>query len=919
MCYNPAMQATLPEGWTQAEYAWLSALGQARDPARLLDQHRDWQRAAWVQAKLDALQGLTPDAMQRLTPAVQGLIRLADRLGALELRCYARERRLDFALALYDLRGVSPVMRELAGLLPRASSVRQVNGWRVLAGLYRVLGELAQAQQAAQRAYTAAQGLGNDALIGQCEYMLALLAHTAGDTDSALRWVQRARANAQRANQLRGVAECYTFEGVVRRARGEYDQALAAYRAGIQASEQADFPLGVARCIANTGLVYWTMGLYEDARLHYREAMTRFQQLGAEWDVATCTLNTAILLQHDGDYEGALELYAQAQRRYEALGDTEGVAYCLLNRAAVYDDMRQHARAAQTAHQAATLFDRLQIPLQAVQARQLKANALLQVDQPRNARLTLDAAQRLLETLPNPTLAVHQAYLLGEAHGKLGAFRAARRQFEACLRLIRETPALRDAPPEEVGVYLSQFREIVASIAGYYGRAGDWRAAFDACQQGKGNALRLAWNAPLSLPELTRAERGRLDALRQRYETALSRQSRARTPAEIRQRRRETERALLEWRAYQRTLAARYPRLNWQQPEPLRPEQLPLDEQTLLIEYAVAPDWLTIVWARRQGGRTQLGGRVVRIPAETLRAEIQALLEAVESGASLATVQARARVLFERLIRPLEAQLQGVRRIMVCPDGDLHSAPWAVLCDSRGRYLLERTAIASCPSASAWAAAERLARPKQPPRRMLVAAVSEFRGAGGDTRARLSPLPGALREANAVQRVWGSPVQALRNQQATRAGLTRALTQADVLHLATHATPNLRMPMLSAIALWGESEPQWLYAHEVLQQRLRARLTTLSACQTAVGATTADGALGLHWAFLAAGCPTVLATLWRLPDAVAPVWSERFYARYKAGASALTAMREACLAVRRTPQFQHPRYWGAWQCFGATR
>jgi CHAT domain-containing protein len=912
------MQANLPDGWTQAEYEWLTALGQARDPAPLWSQHRDWQRAAWAQAKLDALQGLTPDAMQRLTPAVQGLIRLADRLGALELRCYARERLLDFALALYDLRTVSPVMRELAALLPRASSVRQVGGWRTLAGLYRIQGELAQARQAAQRAHTAAQQLGDPTLIGQCEYTLAILAHTSGDLDAALRWVQRARASAQRANQPRGVAECYTFEGVVRRARGEYDQALAAYRAGIQASEQAQYPLGVARCIANTGLVYWTMGLYEDARLHYREAMTRFQQLGADWDVATCTLNTAILLQNEGDHEGALELYAQAQRCYEALGDTEGVAYCLLNRAAVDDDMRQHARAAQTAHKAATLFDRLQIPLQAVQARQLKANALLQVDQPRSARLTLDAAQRLLETLSNPTVAVNQAYLLGEAHGKLGEFRAARRQFEACLRLIRETPALRDAPPEEVGVYLSQFREIVASIAGYYGRAGDWRAAFDACQQGKGNALRLAWNAPLSLPELTRAERQRLDALRQRYETALSRQSRARTPAEIRQRRRETERALLAWRAYQRTLAARYPRLNWRQPEPLRPEQLPLDEQTLLVEYAVAPDWLTIVWARRQGGRTRLGGHVVRVPMETLRAEIQALLEAVESEASLPTVQARARALYERLIRPLEAQLQGVRRVMVCPDGDLHSAPWAILCDSCGRYLLERVAIASCPSASAWASAERLARPKPPPRRMLVAAVSEFRGAGGDTRARLSPLPGALREANAVQRVWGSPVQALRNQQATRAGLTRALTQADVLHLATHATPNLRMPMLSAIALWGESEPQWLYAHEVLQQRLRARLATLSACQTAVGANTADGAMGLHWAFLAAGCPTVLATLWRLPDAVAPVWSEQFYTRYRAGEPALIAMRAACLAVRRTPQFQHPRYWGAWQCFGAT-
>jgi len=48
------------------------------------------------------------------------------------------------------------------------------------------------------------------------------------------------------------------------------------------------------------------------------------------------------------------------------------------------------------------------------------------------------------------------------------------------------------------------------------------------------------------------------------------------------------------------------------------------------------------------------------------------------------------------------------------------------------------------------------------------------------------------------------------------------------------------------------------------------------------------------------------------------VWSEQFYTRYRAGEPALIAMRAACLAVRRTPQFQHPRYWGAWQCFGAT-
>ncbi len=912
------MQATLPAGWTQAEYEWLRALGQARDGAPLLRQHRDWQRASWVQAKLDSLRGLSPEQLQHLTPAVQGLIRLSDRLGVLELRCYARQRLLDFYLALYQVRDAPPVMRALESLLPRASVQRQMEGWRTLAGLYRMLGKLEQAQAAAQRAYRAAQTHGDAAQRGKCEYTLATLHYTAGDLDASLQMVLRARASAQRAQNAFGLAECYIFEGVVRRARGEYDEALHAYRNGRQWSEQANYPLGVARCIANTGLVYWTMGLYEDARLHYREAMTRFQQLGSDWDVATCTLNTAILLQQDGDYGGALELYAQAQRLYEALGDPEGVAFCLLNRAAVFLDTESFDRAAATAHQAAVQFDRVPHTLYAVQARQVKAQALLHLNRPRDALVSLNAAQRLMETLPNPTLAIQQAYLLGEAHGRLGEARAARRQFEACLRTIRETPSLRDLPPEEIGMYLSQFREAVASIVGYYGRTDDWRAAFDACQQGKGNALRLAWNAPAHLPELSQSERQRLDALRQRYETVLSRQTRARTPAELRQRRRETERALLEWRAYQRTLAARYPRLNWRQPEPLRPEQLPLDKQTLLVEYAVAPDWLTLVWARRQNGRIVLGGRCIRVSAQTLRREIQALLQALETESPLERVHAHARALYDWLIRPLEPSLAGVRQVIVCPDGDLHATPWAVLCDSRGRYLLERVAIASCPSASAWASAERLARPPRAPRHLLAAAVSEFPGAGGETRARLSPLPGAAQEAHTIQRVWGARAQLLRNQRATRAQLTRALPHADALHLATHATPNLRMPMLSAIALWGESQPQWLYAHEVLQLRLKARLTTLSACQTAVGVQSADGALGLHWAFLAAGCPTVLATLWRLPDAVAPLWSEQFYTRYRRGESALSAMRNACLHIRRAPRFQHPRYWGAWQHFGAT-
>ncbi len=511
-------------------------------------------------------------------------------------------------------------------------------------------------------------------------------------------------ANAQRANAPGSLADCWLFEGVLRRARGEYDLALQAYRNAQPLYEQANNPLGVARCIANCGLVYWTMGLYEEARLHYREAMPRFQQLGAEWDVAICTLNTAILLQQEGDFTGALELYQDALKRYEALGDREGVAFCLQNMADALIQARQYQEGARRAHRAVVLFEQAGNPAGAAFARQVKARALLSQNRPHEAYQTLLAARTGAQS--NPLRAIALAYLEGAAQAELKRDAEARRAFRNCLQQIQQLDSLRDAPPEEVGLYLSQFREMVASIVGFYGRRGDWHGAFEACQRGKGNALRLAWQAPQTYAELRPAEQQRLNALRTRYENALAQQSRAKTPTDERRLRRETERHLSAWRTYQRELAARYPRLRWRQPEPLRPEQLPLDNETLIVEYALAPDWLTLVWARRRGGRVQLGGATQRVSEETLRSVIRGLLNDLEREAPLETVHRDARQLYDWLIRLLEAQLTGVRRIIICPDGDLHATPWAVLRDSRGQYLLERVAIGSSPSASAWAAVE---------------------------------------------------------------------------------------------------------------------------------------------------------------------------------------------------------------------
>ena len=68
-----------------------------------------------------------------------------------------------------------------------------------------------------------------------------------------------------------------------------------------------------------------------------------------------------------------------------------------------------------------------------------------------------------------------------------------------------------------------------------------------------------------------------------------------------------------------------------------------------------------------------------------------------------------------------------------------------------------------------------------------------------------------------------------------------------------------------------------LTVREVFDLDLRASLVTLSACSTGLGLVNGDGVLGLSRAFLAAGTPSVLVSLWRVADSVARFQMERFY------------------------------------------
>ena len=145
----------------------------------------------------------------------------------------------------------------------------------------------------------------------------------------------------------------------------------------------------------------------------------------------------------------------------------------------------------------------------------------------------------------------------------------------------------------------------------------------------------------------------------------------------------------------------------------------------------------------------------------------------------------------------------------------------------------------------------------------------------------------------------------------------------DVIHLATHGYLNKLNPLLSGIELEPDpSEDGRLEVHEILRLRLRARLVTLSACETALGASyftevpAGDDFVGLTRAFLFAGSHSVLASLWKVDDRSTLELMEAFYRHRERTESAEALVAAQRLMRQGNGRYRHPYFWAAFVLVG---
>ncbi len=310
--------------------------------------------------------------------------------------------------------------------------------------------------------------------------------------------------------------------------------------------------------------------------------------------------------------------------------------------------------------------------------------------------------------------------------------------------------------------------------------------------------------------------------------------------------------------------------------------------------------------------------RATRVPDEDMLRERVAMFRAAIARRDGSETDGAAALHRDLLAGALTGLPGSITRLVVVPDGPIHSVPLGALHDGKGGAPLSaRYAVSIAPSAALWLRwrtgrmapaalgegaqlALVLADPalvEGPARDQLATSPVQRESALWLEGLRLRPLPFAREEASAISRELGGRNRVLIGPEASERFLKTANLQLyRALHLAAHAVVDELRPERSAVLLapGAPEEDGLLQMYEVADLDLAGKLVVLAACRSSSGATLpGEGPLSLARSFFQAGAHAVVGSLWPLRDDETASMMAGFYRGLGQGQVAAEALARA--------------------------
>jgi CHAT domain-containing protein len=150
--------------------------------------------------------------------------------------------------------------------------------------------------------------------------------------------------------------------------------------------------------------------------------------------------------------------------------------------------------------------------------------------------------------------------------------------------------------------------------------------------------------------------------------------------------------------------------------------------------------------------------------------------------------------------------------------------------------------------------------------------------------------------------------------------LLREAPTASIVHVVCHGHFISGAPFMAQLRMTPTSSHDGRLTMAELRERdfHDTRLVVLSACETGVvDIRGGDESLGLTRAFLEAGVPAIVATLWGVDDAFTAEFMRVFYGDLRRGAGPAVALRAAREAFIHSDQYSAPYFWAPFSLLGA--
>lgn len=874
-----------------------------------------------------------PEYPRPITPALEAALREAERL-------------LNQDSSFAHAREAFEALIEMAKAV--GDDVTLLRGWNGLGGALWGLGDYG----AAIAAYEEALPLCLATVPARCEspvlanignVLLSMSRH-----EEALRYFEQALA--AKPPTPRNEATTLANMGIAHRFLGRYGRAKELLLRSLELRRNAGDTRGVGQSLNHLGMLSRAAGRYQEALDHYRESLALRREVGDRQGEAQTLNNIAAVHGELGQHEKAIEMYAAALETASGIGYAVQVGLSEKNIASNLTQLGRDADALPRLQAALGVFRKMD-------RRSMIGQTLLEIGQVHlragrlgEARAALDEALEFARTTREPELTASVLESSGNLLMRSGsADEALARLSEALALAVRGTPnieysvrasrarALRSlGRPSEALEELRASARIVndlraglTSDAGKVGFLDSRRAVFEeladtltqvgrhdeALEAAEAARARAFADLLMQRDVMARASESQaLEAVRAAVDELRLQPAASSPQADAASRARggdPLQAALASLRERNEELAslvaAESPRIG-------EIRRIAAGLGATAVEY-LSTERRLLAWV--VDGSGEVHSSQVDVPRARLVSLVKDVRDAMEGTDPSAVARpwrlvAALKELDRLLVAPVARWLPRSPQapIVFVPDATLALVPLAALADGSGRTLVERYTISTAPALSVFRYSRARRRPLAAARAtaLVVADPLPPKGVG------LGAIPASRIEGRLVARRLSSR-RLLTGASASEAAVKRLAGDRSILHFATHGLVSGHRPLDSSLMLAeAEGEDGYLRAAEVFGLELRADLVVLSGCSTGVGPASGDGILGLTRAFLYAGTPSVVVSLWDVSDKATAVLMDRFYAHLSRGHGKASALRAAQLETKR--RFPHPLFWAAFTLVG---